>query len=117
MPRLARLAAIMAVLSLTLGNGLRFYQVGHFMEQHLHQRPIILNPDQREVCFLDVGRGFYKWDLVQNDPFLRGNRLYLISHGAEDDAALMARLFPGSRIRGTYSGDTVWALEQEKTAQ
>lgn len=116
MPGLARLAAIMAVLSLTLGNGLRFYQVGHFMEQHLSQRPI-LSPHQREVCFLDVKRGFYKWDLVQNDPFLRGNRLYLISHGAEDDAALMARLFPGSRIRGTYSGDTVWVLEQEKTAQ
>ena len=110
-PALLRLAAAVAMFSLIFGNGLRFYQVDQFMERHLSQRPA-LDSARFEVCFLDVQRGYYKKDLVQNDPFLRGNRRYFVSHGPEADAALMARMFPGARLRRTDSGDTVWTLDQ-----
>lgn len=110
-PAFLRLAATVAVLSLVFGNGLRLYQVDQFMDRHLSQRPV-LNPAEREVCFLDVQSGFYKKDLVQNDPFLRGNGLYFVSQGPEADAAFLARFSPGARLRWAGSGDTVWVLDR-----
>lgn len=111
-PALLRLAATVAIFSLIFGNGLRLYQVDQFMERHLSQRPV-LDPAKQEVCFLNTKSGYYKKDLVQNDPFLRGNGRYFVSHGTEADAALLARLFPAARLRlANSAGDTVWVLDQ-----
>ena len=99
---------VAALVSLVAGNALRLQQVERFIAAHLAQLPPA--PDEgRSVRFL-APQGYYVVDLYQNDPFLRNRTWTLVSYGAEEDAALMRRLFPGARLAGTYPNGTVWRV-------
>lgn len=82
----------MLLLALVLANAFRTVQVGLFVHQHLAQRsPTVLGP---RVVVLS-GIGYYAHDLVQNDPWLRGDEIVVVCDDACTASALMARHFPG----------------------
>ncbi len=95
-PGLRRMALAAALGSLLLGNAMRFSQVRSFIDGQLRQVPKGTSPSTLDVVFLRPDRGYYTLDLVQNDPFLDGDRWILLSRGPDEDARLMAR-FPNAR--------------------
>jgi hypothetical protein len=91
------MAAWALVLSLLFADGLRLTQVESFVNRHLQQVPPLAtapDPAIAELVFVDIRSGLYTQDLVQNDPFLRGSRMVMVSSGALSDAELVARSFP-----------------------
>jgi hypothetical protein len=64
-----------------------------FMADDLAQIPHYKGLGKR-VVFLDPTDTFYGADLVQNDPWLRGNEIRMFSHGAAADAQLMQQQYP-----------------------
>ncbi len=105
----ARFAGTLALLGLVLLAPFRFYQVDAFIEKHLSQRPP-LDANLSEVCFIRTKNGYYSSDLVQNDPFLRGSKLFLLSGGPEWETQFMSKVFPNAVPRNRYEGDSVWLL-------
>jgi hypothetical protein len=94
------MAAWGIALSLLLAVGLRAVQVESFISGHLSQvPPLAAGPDsaQPEVVFIQVRRGFYTHDMVQNDPFLRGPRVVMMHEPGPAQAALMQKHFPSYR--------------------
>lgn len=99
-PALRQMMAWAVVLSLVLANGLRLVQVQGFVVQHLRQVPPLARapePSRPQVVFVNLGRGLYVQDLVQNDPFLRGPRIAMVMGSSASADALMAARFPGYR--------------------
>jgi hypothetical protein len=94
--------------SLLLGTGLRFAQMHDFIGEHLAQLPPAAA--SREVVFVNIERGYYTVDLVQDDPFLRNRRWLFLSHGGASDAALMARMLPDARPTLSTPVATVWTV-------
>jgi len=104
-----------ALLSLTVGIGLRAHQIDRFIADDLSQLPGYQGTEPR-VVFVDPVTDFYGADLVQNDPWLRGNVIRMISHGARTDAALMHDQFPGfHHVYGDVHG-TVWSAAPPRVA-
>lgn len=111
-----QLAATAILLSLVLNNGLRFYQIEGFIDRHLAQRPQIAT-EVTGLCFLDTKSGYYRQDLVQNDPFLRDKMIFMVSLGEESDRALAEHLVPGARKVFDDGVNRVWALEDDPDDQ
>ena len=107
--QLRKLALAAALCSLALCTPLRFGQVRTFIGSHLAQVPPA--GGGRQVIFLDVARGSYTIDLVQNDPFLEGNRWILISLGAAEDSRWMAMAFPRARRTAVWRLGSVWQVD------
>jgi len=87
-------------LSLVLSNGLRAVQVESHIARHLAQVPPLSVPadaSRPEVVFIEIRRGFYTHDLVQNQPLLRGPRVVMVHEGGPRQAELMANRFPAYR--------------------
>ena len=82
-----------ALLTLVLGTGLRAVQIRGFMTNDQLQVPAYAGTEYR-VILIDPARSFYGQDLVQNDPWLRGNVVRMISHGETADATMMRDQFP-----------------------
>lgn len=79
--RVSRQMALLALMSLVTANALRFVQMDDFMESHLAQFPPRVEAERRVV--LHNGKGFYALDLIQNDPWLRGEEIvFLIGNKA-----------------------------------
>jgi hypothetical protein len=108
---LRRLAAVAALGSLVLGNGLRFAQVRTFIDGHLAQIPRPPQQARLEIVFIRADRGYYSQDLVQDDPFLEGRRWVLFSHGPQQDEEFMQRAFPGARLAASGEVASVWQLD------
>jgi hypothetical protein len=113
-PALRKLAAVAAICSLALCTPLRFGQMRTFIDSHLAQVPEA-GPG-REVVFLDIRRGSYTIDLVQNDPFLDGARWILISRGEREDTLFMSAHFPNARrththVAGASPLGSVWQVD------
>lgn len=68
-----RRVGMLTLMSLLAANGLRLAQMGSFMGEHLAQFPPRVESNRTIV--LHNGRGYYAKDLIQNDPWLRGNQL------------------------------------------
>jgi len=81
------------VLTLVFGVGLRAVQMQSFMAYDLSQLPHYAGRD-RHVVILDPNVMFYGGDLVQNDPWLRGAEIRMMSHGRAEDQKLMAQFYP-----------------------
>jgi hypothetical protein len=92
-PRAMRQVALLALLSLVAANGLRFAQMGDFMATHLAQFPPRIEAARRVV--LHNGSGYYARDLIQNDPWLRGDELVLLAAFPSDRAPLVERFVAG----------------------
>ena len=96
-----------AILSLVVLTGMRAFQTEQFVARHLAQLPSAAGAGPK-VVLLDIRKGYYAWDLVQNDPFLRGPVTILVSHGAQNDAAMMGRAFPQYRVLSQAPNGSVW---------
>jgi hypothetical protein len=96
-----------ALLSPVACVGLRASQMNEFMIGHLGQLPRYAGTEPRVIIIAAVG--FYPYDLVQNDPFLRKNEVRMVDLGAELNAAAIQRHFPG--YRAVYRDDhgEVWS--------
>jgi hypothetical protein len=105
-----RVMGTLAVLSLVAGTALRFIQVDGFIDRHLGQLPTLAE-GRRQVCFLATQWGYYRADLVQNDPLLRDPVVILVSFGRQRDAELMRRMEPAARPIFDNGLDTVWLVE------
>lgn len=82
-----------ALLTLVFGVGFRAVQIHGFIADDLHQLPAYTGTERR-VVILDPSATFYGWDLVQNDPWLRGNVVRMITNGTAADAKMMRTHFP-----------------------
>jgi hypothetical protein len=107
---LRRLAMAAAVCSLVVCTPLRFRQVRTFMDAHLSQLPAIAG-EGRKVVFVDVNRGSYTVDLVQNDPFLEADRWILISFGELADGDFMRASFPRAKRSAIGPLGSVWQVD------
>jgi hypothetical protein len=94
-PRLVSFAGASAGLSLLILVPLQMSQIDRFVSQHLAQ----LGPPRRpgnNIYFIHPQGGFYVADMVQFDPFLRGNDLILVSHGNALDEQLVQLNWPNA---------------------
>lgn len=97
--------------SLLLSLPLRTSQVESFVRSYLDQIPVRLAGDGRQAVFVDVECGFRTYDLVQNDPLLRGNEIRLVSRGADQDAAAAALLGARPRLAASAACVRRWLLD------
>ena len=107
--RLHRYLAACALLSLVLMTSLRAFQVEDFISRHLAQAPIAPHGEMR-VTIIEPLAGFYSVDLVQNDPFLRGHRLMLVTRGPSRDEVMMSKRFPQYTLLYRDHRGSVWGL-------
>jgi hypothetical protein len=96
------------LLSLLFGVGFRVWQLQDFMARDLSQVPQYTGTEQR-VVILDDTHSFYGADLVQNDPWLRGEEIRMYSHGAAADERMMAQYYPELRMVYADRHGTVWS--------
>jgi hypothetical protein len=109
-----RFVAASVLLCLAIGVGYRVVQMQAFVAEHLAQLPHYAGTE-RQVVVVDAQHSFYGADLVQNDPWLRGDVVRLYSHDAAEDAAVIARHFPGfHRVYGDRYG-IVWSASPAAT--
>jgi hypothetical protein len=97
-----------ALLTLVLGVGLRAAQIRGFMTMDIQQVPAYAGTERR-VVLIDASHSFYGQDLVQNDPWLRGNMIRMLSHGEAADAAMMQDHFPDMHRVYQDSHGSVWS--------
>jgi hypothetical protein len=96
------------LLTLVLGVGFRAWQLQNFIARDVSQLPQYTGTEWR-VVILDGRHSFYGADLVQNDPWLRGNEIRMYSHGAAADEHIMAQHYPElHRVYADQHG-TVWS--------
>jgi hypothetical protein len=81
------------LLTLIFGVGFRAWQLQGFMARDLAQLPHYEGTERR-VVILGGRFSFYAGDLVQNDPWLRGNEIRMCSHGDAADEQMMAKYYP-----------------------
>lgn len=107
--RLAAFAGAAAVSSFALLVPFQMHQIDQVITEHLAQIP----PPQRpgnNVYFIHPGRGFYVADMVQFDPLLRDQDLYLVSHGGPLDEQLIRQNWPeATQLGGSVAADQ-WVL-------
>lgn len=108
--RVYRQVALLAVLSLVVLNAFRFVQMGQFMQAHLAQFPPRVEASGRKI-YMHYGRGYYALDLIQNDPWLRGDEVVLLVRN-EADVQRMLEYFPRARpVAGNQYGITAVQAE------
>lgn len=99
-----------ALITLVAGTGFRAMQMRDFIGQHESQVPAYAGTERR-VVIIDARFSFYGQDLVQNDPWLRGNVIRMISHGVAADAQMMREQFPNMhRVYADRHG-SVWSAK------
>jgi hypothetical protein len=108
-PRLPGYVASLAVLSLVFATALRAIQIDDFLQSHLANRPPAAR-HARQVVFVTSDRVQYTPDLVQNDPFLRDDVWYLLSHGPAADERFMRTKFPQAQRTLVDRRGSVWLL-------
>ena len=84
-----------ALLSLLVATGLRAWQIGSFMSDHMAQLP---SYPAATPAIVFVRAGYYAMDLVQNDPWLRKQPWIFASQGRIADIDLAKRLLPGGCV-------------------
>lgn len=94
--------------ALLFGVGLRGAQIHRFIANDLSQLPRYTGPGRR-IVLVNANDMFYGADLVQNDPWLRGNEVRMLSHGSSADAAMIRRFFPGYHLVFAGARGTVWS--------
>ena len=107
--RLRGYVASLALFSLVFATALRAIQIDDFLESHLANRPPAA-PHTRQVVFVTSDRAQYTPDLVQNDPFLRNDIWYLLSHGPAADERFMRTKFPQAERTLVDRRGSVWRL-------
>jgi hypothetical protein len=97
-----------ALLMLVIGLSTRGLQIRQFMTSHLNQLPAYAGTEQR-IVFINPRGSFYAVDLVQNDPFLRGDVVRMLSRDPETNEELMREIRPNfRRVYSDLRGE-VWS--------
>ena len=94
-----------ALLSLLLGCGLRAVQVRDFISPQVPLPPAYPGTEHRVVILNTATR----MELAANDPWLRGNAIYLLSQGPQDDEAMMSKYFPDLHRVYVDAHGSVWS--------
>jgi hypothetical protein len=96
------------ILTVPFGVGFRAWQIQDFLARDISQVPQYTGTERR-VVILDGRFSFYGADLVQNDPWLRGDEIRMYSHGASADQRIMAQYYP--ELHRVYSDryGAVWS--------
>lgn len=94
-----------AVLSLAILTTFSALQVEHHISRHLSQFPTAAKGSARVVI---INRGYYSWDLAQNDPFLRNTLIRLYSRDPQLDLEMMRKNFPQYQLLGSDRRGSVW---------
>jgi hypothetical protein len=102
------------LLTLVFGVGFRAWQLQDFMARDIGQVPQYKGTERR-IVILDHRFSFYGADLVQNDPWLRGNEIRMYSHGAAADEQMMACYYP--ELHKVYADryGTVWSQASQSS--
>lgn len=103
-PRVLRQVAMLALVSLVAANAMRFVQMGEFMQAHLAQFPPRVEAGRTIV--LHNGRGYYALDLIQNDPWLRGETVVLLTSRPADKKYLARCMAKKLKIYSNRYGST-----------
>ena len=82
---------------------------GKFVWSIIDQVPPASSASPLRLTFVYPDRGFAA-ELVQNDPFLDGDDLFLFGSNAEDDARLARALSPEARIVAQTNVGVMWQL-------
>jgi hypothetical protein len=102
----------------------RLYQIHWFISDHRGQAPRIEEfpdrpPATLTLIFVDIRNGWFKDDLIRNDPFLREPTIRLVGQGIEQDARNANAIASARGLRAVLlSSDprgTVWALHSFPT--
>ena len=104
---LVTFAGASAILSLLILIPFQLMQIDHFITGHLAMLPPIKRPGGN-VYFIDWRGGYYLGDMVQADPLLRSEDLYLATQGAQADEQLIARNWPSAVKCGAAPGVVQW---------
>ena len=96
------------LLTLLFGTGWRAWQMQAFMAADLNQLPHYRGTERR-VVIVDYVHSFYGGDLVQNDPWLRGNVIRMLTHGPAEDQKMMAQNYPTWHQVYADRFGTVWS--------
>ena len=96
------------LLSLIFGVGFRAWQIEGFVADDINQLPHYQGTERR-IVLIDTRFSSYAADLVQNDPWLRGNEIRMFSHGVAEDAKMMAQYYPALRRVYADRYGTVWS--------
>lgn len=91
-----RMMGLAAVMSLVLTTAMRAEQIDRFITDHLANLPP-MDREQRQVALV-TPRGYYAFDLIQNDPWLRHSPILLLSSDVPgQNQARLNTHFPGAR--------------------
>jgi hypothetical protein len=101
-------AVACACIWLIAGVSQRAVQIRTFLVEHLRQLPAYTGSEPR-IVLLDPSKSFYGYDLLQNDAFLRGNEIRMLSRGAAENAAVVAFLKPDFHRVYADSHGEVWS--------
>jgi hypothetical protein len=99
-----------AVLSLLILVPFQLTQIDEFIARHLTMVPPARRPGGN-VYFIDFRGGYYLADMIQMDPRLRSEDLYLATRGSELDERLVKNNWPSAVQCGSAPGVVQWCLE------
>jgi len=116
---LLRAVGLAAVLSLVICVPVRLWQIHDFIADHRTQMPPKPANADRDgsviVSFVEYEEGYFRGDLVRNDPFFEHGPYVLVSRGLDEDKLVIAEMAAsmGKQARMTYSGDrgSTWILQ------
>ena len=96
-----------ALLTLPLGWGLRAVQIREFIAAQMTSlRPPAYSGTERRVVIMGPAARLAP---LRDDPWLRGDAIYLLSHGPAADVAMMRANFPNLHPVFTDAQGTVWS--------
>jgi hypothetical protein len=106
---------VCALISLVAGTGFRAVQMHGFIARDENQIPQYPGTERR-VMIIDPSFAFYGADLVQNDPWLRGNVIRMLTHGGDADARMMRENYPDMHRVAEDKFGTVWSAAPASVA-
>lgn len=105
---LVAFVALTSLLMLVTGVGLRAVQIDGYIREHLAQLPAYTGRETR-VVFIDPRTTVYGGDLVQNDPFLRGDVVRMLRLNPTAVPEAVQFLHPGFYRVYSDSHGEVWS--------
>lgn len=111
--RLIDVVGVVAIASVLLGNALQFYQVDTFIEHHLAQIPR-QTAAGRTITFVELKGGYYRRDLVQNEPYLSDQDLMMVSNGHDRNAAVARGFSNSARLVAKGEWGERWSIGERR---
>jgi len=114
-----RTVGLAAMLGLALGLPVRLWQIHAFISEHLAQLPPlptnITTIGSGVIRFVDPDVGYFRHDLIRNEPFFETGPYIFVSLGAEGDAIAIQALAEMNGVRARKlavdARGSTWVLE------